>query len=197
VATRHFARGGYGGTSAARIAEEAGLTAGTVFYHFKSKAELYRQVGESAMEALAAELTDAGDSSADVVSALKTMFSLQIDFIRRHPDVNLASLAIDSDRRRFPAAERVVAAWAVHLDSFYRSVIGLQEGSGGANEGIDEEAVLAVIDILFRGLSHWAAKPGITAETTDAAVRGLSGLLDGTLLAEFSAATSDRMSRRA
>jgi AcrR family transcriptional regulator len=192
VATRHFARSGYRGTSVARIAEEADLSASAIFYHFGTKGELYRQVGDGATQAFEREIADAleEESPTDVASALKRLFAVQVDFVRRHPDVNRAAAALEIETDRFPAVEEIVTAWAERLESLYRSVIRRADALGDPDED-DETALLVAIDILFLGVSRWATRSDPTAENNEAAIRGVSGLLDGRLLAKFNSASSD------
>ena len=44
VATKHFAKNGYLGTSLEQVVKDAGLTRGALYYHFTDKHDLFRQV---------------------------------------------------------------------------------------------------------------------------------------------------------
>lgn len=56
AAIRAFGRGGFSGTSIADIIEESGLSAGTIYGHYKSKSDLVRDV---AMRIVNARIVDA------------------------------------------------------------------------------------------------------------------------------------------
>ncbi|HTY31732.1 helix-turn-helix domain-containing protein [Mycobacterium sp.] len=69
AATRAFARGGFANTGLDAIAAEAGVTQVILYRHFASKADLYREVLESANNRLR-EATGTGDFDDATIPAL-------------------------------------------------------------------------------------------------------------------------------
>ncbi|MFW6334422.1 MAG: TetR/AcrR family transcriptional regulator [Desulfosalsimonas sp.] len=59
TATRLFAHKGFSGTSTAEIAEKAGVAQGTLFYHFKNKQGIIREIFSRAGSIYLAELKKA------------------------------------------------------------------------------------------------------------------------------------------
>ncbi|WP_156913915.1 TetR/AcrR family transcriptional regulator [Brevibacterium album] len=73
VAAQMFAEGGYERTSVAQIARAAGVSAGTVFYHFGDKAAVFRAIFEAdrpAAEASVARAAGAPDPLAGLLAFL-------------------------------------------------------------------------------------------------------------------------------
>jgi AcrR family transcriptional regulator len=84
VARRHFARKGFGGTDIVDIAEDARLTTGAIYHHFKNKRALFQAVAEGLEDEILAAATSA--SSSDPWEAMQAGFEKLIDLCAR-PDV--------------------------------------------------------------------------------------------------------------
>ena len=86
AAIETFAQGGYEGTSIRDIAEAAGLTSSLLFYHFKSKADLYIAVVESQLDRIVARLDRALAGATDAYSQLVAFTYVYLDcFIEEAP----------------------------------------------------------------------------------------------------------------
>jgi AcrR family transcriptional regulator len=74
TATRLFAEQGYDGTSLQQIADEMGLTKAAVYYHFRSKVDLLREIVVPSFEALEAvvETAAAAGSRTERITVLIT-----------------------------------------------------------------------------------------------------------------------------
>jgi AcrR family transcriptional regulator len=105
VARRHFARKGFGGTDIADVAEDARLTTGAIYHHFKNKLALFQAVAE----ALESEILAASVSSApvdDPWEALHAAFEKLVDRCAR-PDVQRI-IFIEAPQVIGPAAWREI-----------------------------------------------------------------------------------------
>ena len=70
AALRAFSRDGYDKTSMARIARDAGLTKGGVYFHFSSKEELFTATVEAELTRRWGTLQELSEASRNVPSAL-------------------------------------------------------------------------------------------------------------------------------
>jgi AcrR family transcriptional regulator len=84
VARRHFARKGFGGTDIVDIAEDARLTTGAIYHHFKNKRALFQTVAEELESEILAAATSA--LSRDPWEAMQVAFEKLVDLCAR-PDV--------------------------------------------------------------------------------------------------------------
>lgn len=82
TAVRVFAQKGYEAASVDEIALEAGVAKGTVYYHFKSKSDLFAAIIEHGLDALIGHLREAILRSADPVDQLNAIFDALTDYAR-------------------------------------------------------------------------------------------------------------------
>jgi TetR/AcrR family transcriptional regulator len=71
AAAREFAARGFAGASVDRIAAAARLNKAMIYYHFKSKADLYRQILREMFQAVGVRVRDVAGSSAAPADKLK------------------------------------------------------------------------------------------------------------------------------
>jgi AcrR family transcriptional regulator len=71
LARREFARHGYEGASVERIAEQAGLTKGAVYYHFRSKEGLFEVVLRDIQRQLVERIEERAGEHADPLKAVQ------------------------------------------------------------------------------------------------------------------------------
>lgn len=82
VATQMLGERGFGSTSVDDIAEMAGVAKGTVYYHFRSKAELVDALIAEGLTPLAVRMRDAVDETTGVHESLQTLVRTELAFIR-------------------------------------------------------------------------------------------------------------------
>jgi AcrR family transcriptional regulator len=75
VARRAFAEFGYGATSNRIIAESAGVTTGSIYYHFESKVDLYREVYLVVQAQVYDRFAEAVAGSTGLVPTLEAVFA--------------------------------------------------------------------------------------------------------------------------
>ncbi len=105
AAAQLFVRDGYEAASMSRIANEAGVTANTLYWYFKDKDQLLVAVADSYLEALLAEHRDAGPRPlADQLLWLVTRLRPVKHLVATVHDRLAASAAISTWHQSFHAA---------------------------------------------------------------------------------------------
>ncbi len=97
AAARLFARRGYAGTNLAEIAQEAGIKAGSLYYHFASKDELVGEVlrfGTAHSHEHARAAVAALGAGASAVARLRAAIEAHLDSLHHLGDYALAGLRI-------------------------------------------------------------------------------------------------------
>lgn len=74
-----FAAKGFAGTSTSEVVEQAGVTRGALYHHFKSKEDLFEAVYEDVEEGLVAQVAVALADVADPVEALRVGMEAFLD----------------------------------------------------------------------------------------------------------------------
>lgn len=82
VATQMLGERGFGSTSVDEIAEKAGVAKGTVYYHFRSKAELVDALIVDGLTPLAAQLREAVSHTTGARESLQAIVMTELVFIR-------------------------------------------------------------------------------------------------------------------
>lgn len=84
IAAELFARKGYRATSVREIADRAGLLAGSLYYHIRSKEALFVEIHDKALEAAATRIRDAVEGLKDPWKRLEAACLVMLD-IRLNP----------------------------------------------------------------------------------------------------------------
>jgi AcrR family transcriptional regulator len=71
VARRRFAERGFAGTGTEEIVQQAGVTRGALYYHFRNKRDLFRAVVEDLQTGIMARVQDAAGAAADPWDGLR------------------------------------------------------------------------------------------------------------------------------
>jgi AcrR family transcriptional regulator len=130
AATARFALLGYADTPVSVLAEDAGLTPGTLYYYFPSKAALFAAVAEQARVQVRARVVDPVLSRVAGEPALGTRLRLLVD-------------ALVADAREDLTPHRLCFA------------ADLETGAGTT----EDEELLAVIETLTLGVWQFALRP--------------------------------------
>ena len=151
AALRCFARDGFAGTSMADIITESGLSAGSIYSHFESKAELVRFVAVEELDRRFDDVVHAVDRGEGVLTpgriAAGVFRGLQVDRGRAQlliqiwaevpRDPELAVVAVDSITRFRGVIRRALEPWA-------RARVGA-DGDAEAMATAGADATLAAI----------------------------------------------------
>src|SRR6187455_2351332 len=103
AAATEFAARGYAGASVDRIARGARLNKAMIYYHFKSKAALYREILRDMFEAVARRVSETAGSTADPPGKIRAF---------------VEAIAVEAEARpHFPPIWfREIAEGGAHLD---------------------------------------------------------------------------------
>ena len=173
-ARRLFLRDGFGATSLDRIAEEAGLTKGAIYGHFRNKAELFIALDEGGLgigPALGSNPSPDLDWDALVRQMAHDLSSAKID--RRELSVYLETLAFALRDRA--AARRAAAS----IDETVRANIEAFRLFPGAPEDFPRERFVTagIGGVLGLVIIRQLAPDLIGTETFEDLLLGLSGRL--------------------
>jgi AcrR family transcriptional regulator len=161
AAVRCFARGGYHGTSMDDIVAESGLSKGTLYWHFKSKRDLFIELFDRIMAEMVEPLEALIDMDAPPVERLRLMASAGEQFLEQGQDLLTMPLhfviEIWQDEDFIGHYMEIMEKFAIQVKAL------LQEGiDSGDFRDIDTEAaawgIMALVDGIF--LYRMAGMPG-------------------------------------
>lgn len=102
VARRAFAEFGYGATSNRIIAQSAGVTTGSIYYHFESKVDLYREVYGAVQTQVYDRFDEAIAGSTGLVQTLEAVFATANRMNIEDPSLAAFLAGVRIDVRRYP-----------------------------------------------------------------------------------------------
>ncbi|MFW6052579.1 MAG: TetR/AcrR family transcriptional regulator [Desulfosalsimonas sp.] len=154
AATRLFARKGFPETSTAEIAENAGVAHGTLFYHFKNKQGIIREIFLKSGSAYIAELSRAIESRNTGIEKIEAVIRFNRDYSRHHSHQIMMFLRMFPDLTdpQSPEREFVESVRSRVIEMIRQSLAaGVKDGTVVCKK-IDEAAW--VINSLIFGTSH-------------------------------------------
>lgn len=80
-AIKVFSIYGYDGATMDEIAAEAGVAKGTLYYHFKSKEEIFRYIIEEGMKLISSRIEEVVKQESDSISKLKALCKVQLSLV--------------------------------------------------------------------------------------------------------------------
>ncbi|MCM8711580.1 TetR/AcrR family transcriptional regulator [Clostridium sp. SYSU_GA19001] len=86
TAIKEFSQNGYSGATMDNIAESAGVAKGTLYYHFKSKEEIFKYIITAGMGLMNEEVKNAADSQEDILNKLRAICKVQLEMVHRNRD---------------------------------------------------------------------------------------------------------------
>jgi AcrR family transcriptional regulator len=141
-----FAQGGFDGTSTRAIADVAGVTEPLLFYHFRSKADLYLAAVKDQLEKLREGLDDALVADHDARSRLHTFVEVYLRyFTELEPGLTVTLRELNGVPR-----EAADAITRIH----HETVIGRLEEilAGGVQEGAFRELAVPACAVAITGI---------------------------------------------
>jgi TetR/AcrR family transcriptional regulator len=85
-AIKTFSDKGYNGATMDEIAMNAGVAKGTLYYHFRSKEEIFKYIIEEGMRIVRDEIQTAVKNEKDPVEKLREIFKGQLNLVHRNRD---------------------------------------------------------------------------------------------------------------
>ncbi|MGB4007977.1 MAG: TetR/AcrR family transcriptional regulator [Bacillota bacterium] len=174
TAVRVFAEKGYDAASMDQIALEAGVAKGTVYYHFKSKSNLFSAIIENGLDALIEDVEGATLRSTDPVEQLSAIFDALIDYAQTFDDFMylLFKEALAPGREW---ASDVVVYWNRFVD-IIEDVVARGK-SMGRIDNVDTDAITqSIVSSLATAALGWATGIGdeMWAERVLHGVKGIT-----------------------
>jgi len=169
AAAREFAQRGFAGASVDRIAAAARLNKAMIYYHFTSKAALYREILRDLFEAVARRVSDTARSQAEPADKIRAF---------------VEAIAIEAEARpHFPPIWfREIAEGGAHLDAATVTHIATVLKTLGAivKEGIAADRFRPVNTLLVHAgivgpLLLYFASTGLRRRLERGGVRGAGG----------------------
>jgi TetR/AcrR family transcriptional regulator len=169
AAAAEFAARGFAGANVDRIARAAGLNKAMIYYHFTSKAALYREILRDMFAAVARRVSETARSSADPADKIRAF---------------VEAIAVEAEARpHFPPIWfREIAEAGAHLDTATVAHIATVVKTLGAivKEGVDAHRFRPVKPLLVHAgivgpLLLYFASAGIRRRLERGGVRGAGG----------------------
>jgi AcrR family transcriptional regulator len=99
AAKRLFSEHGLARTSVRDISREAGYTTGALYFHYRSKEDLYADILKASLAQLFARVLDAAGAHGDPLASLGAAFRAFVDFYDEHPrDLDLSLYLMQGTR---------------------------------------------------------------------------------------------------
>ncbi|MFJ6831186.1 TetR/AcrR family transcriptional regulator [Streptomyces sp. NPDC091209] len=177
TAAEVFAEQGYNATTVRRIADEAGMLAGSLYYHFDSKESMLEEILRTFLD----ELWDGYDTVLDSGLGPRETLEALVTESFREIDRHRAAVAIYQKEARHLAAQQRFAFLAESQRNFEKAWLSTLE------RGVDAEVFRADLDIRltyrFVRDTVWVAaswyRPGGQHSPEEIARQYLSMVLDG------------------
>jgi TetR/AcrR family transcriptional regulator, cholesterol catabolism regulator len=152
AAVKLFSARGYGRTSLQDIAEEAGLTKGALYYHFKSKEDILRRVHDEMIEQIIADSREALDASSSAEEALRRLIHVHLGAIEARGDEIKVFLR---ERRSFgPANWREIRERRREIEHIFVNVIA--DGQRNGAFALTSDPRILAFGVL--GMICWATE---------------------------------------
>lgn len=87
AAIKIFSSNGYNGATMDEVASVAGVAKGTLYYHFKSKEEIFKFIIFEGTNLIKEEINEATSKEEDPFKKLKALCKVQLNLIYRHRDL--------------------------------------------------------------------------------------------------------------
>jgi AcrR family transcriptional regulator len=153
AAAQLFAEYGFASTSMPAIAELSGITAGAIYRHFKSKAELLLEVVKRALEALPLSLLSFERSSSE------EDVTLLPDLAARFTDPALTllrqlSVEVHAAARRDPEVNKLLSAYNEAAMQRIRALLEVKPQVGPRRAPPNPEFTARALMVFLMGLNH-------------------------------------------
>lgn len=163
AACKCFANYGYGPATNNLIAEMAGVTAGSVYYHFGTKRNLFEAVCDDVYGKIL-ERTTALMAGAESVSGLLRKVLAESNRIN-HESPELAGFVATApiDARRHPELSAPFAKQAQAMSSTVARAVTAGQRAGRIPADLDTETVVGMVIAIVDGFAHAAAQTDVAA----------------------------------
>jgi len=151
-----FARYGYGPATNTVIAERAGVTAGSVYYHFGSKHNLFAAVCAHVYGRIADRLRRAVDGAHSVPDLLRAALVESDRIHRETPELTGFVASAPVDARRYPELAAAFAEQSGRLAAALAEAVAAGQAAGRIPADADPGALAGLIGAVVDGFAHVA-----------------------------------------
>ncbi|MGH9885850.1 MAG: TetR family transcriptional regulator [bacterium] len=151
AAARLFAELGFSSASMPAIAEQSGITAGAIYRHFDSKAELLLEVVRHALRSPPVSVRAREHGGFDASTLPEVAASYTATDLK---PMRQLSLEVHAAASRDPSVERLLSDWDEDLTRQLREGIELAQRQGLADSSLDPELAARFYAVLIMGLNH-------------------------------------------
>jgi AcrR family transcriptional regulator len=151
AAARLFAELGFASASMPAIAEQSGITAGAIYRHFESKAELLLEVVRQALRSPPVSVRAREHGGFDASTLPEVAASYTAADLK---PMRQLSLEVHAAASRDPSVERLLADYDENLTRQLREGIELAQRQGLADATLDAQMSGCFYAVLIMGLNH-------------------------------------------
>ncbi|GAA2569488.1 TetR/AcrR family transcriptional regulator [Mycolicibacterium diernhoferi] len=162
AACQCFAQHGYGPATNNLIAEMAGVTAGSLHYHFGSKSKLFEAVCEYVYGRIIARSVEALAGPHSVRGLLRAVLAESMRINHESPELAGFVATAPIDARRHPELSEAFAKQAEAMARTLGEAVTAGQHSGLIPENLDPLAVAGMISAIVDGFAHAAANTDVT-----------------------------------
>lgn len=177
AACKCFSQYGYGPSTNTVIAELAGVTAGSVYYHFGTKRNLFAVVCEQVYGHLIERTAKVITTALSVRQLLSATLAEFVQINRESPDLAAFMVAAPVDARRHPELAESFAAQAQLMGTTLVDAVVRGQAASEIDSDLEPGQVAMVIRALVTGFAHTAV--AYTSEEIDRAAELFTTVLLG------------------
>ena len=190
IAMKHVGEYGYTGATFSNIAEEAGLTSGAVYYHFRSKKDLVVAVVGDVTAQLMQRFERAAARADNLQGQLIAILEETIAVTDEMPHLASFSVSIRVDGRRHPELSRALQYSSGTYYSLYKRLVEEALDRGDLPEGVDPRDVTDMFGLISFGLTMLTVE--LPGDRHRVAIRTIEKLLSGDLFPARRSPEADR-----
>ncbi|BBY54941.1 TetR/AcrR family transcriptional regulator [Mycolicibacillus koreensis] len=157
AACRCFAQSGYGPATTSQIAELAGVTAGSVHYHFGSKSKLFAAVCDHVYGEIIERATRAVSGAMSVRGVLQAVLGESMHINHELPDFAGFVAAAPVDARRHPELADAFGAQGVRMIASLTDAVQRGQAGGLIPDDEDPAQIAWMISAIVDGFARAAA----------------------------------------
>jgi AcrR family transcriptional regulator len=151
AAARLFAELGFPSASMPAIAEQSGITAGAIYRHFDSKAELLLEVVRHALRSPPVSVRAREHGGFDAATLPEVAASYTASDLK---PMRQLSLEVHAAASRDPSVERLLTDFDANLTRQLREGIELAQQQGLVDPSLDAQKSACFYAVLIMGLNH-------------------------------------------
>jgi len=163
AACRCFAQYGYGPATNSLIAEMAGVTAGSLHYHFGTKSSLFDAVCDYVYGKIIARSVEVLAGPHSVRGLLRAVLAESMRINHESPELAGFVATAPIDARRHPELSAPFAKQAQAMSSTVARAVTAGQRAGRIPADLDAETVVGMVIAIVDGFAHAAAQTDVAA----------------------------------